>query len=661
MEEDTMFRLSTAMAVTTVLLGPVVTKAQPIGGGVLFEQRCAACHGDPDPSTRAPDRETLRQFTPERILDSLTDGPMAVMVPGLTDQQKRNVAEWAAARTLGSTGGDAASMPNQCPSKPFDDPFTGAQWNGWSPDVKNSRFQSAEGAGLTPGQVPRLTLKWAFGYPGGTSAASGSPTVVGGRIFVGSDTGFVYSLDAASGCVYWSFEAQGGVRTAISIGSITGQGNAQYAAYFGDIKANVYAVNAETGDLLWMQNAETHPIARITGAPKLHGNRLYVPVSSLEEAAGAHIWYECCTFRGSVVAYNAHTGEQLWKSYAVAEEPKPTRKNSKGIQQWAPAGGAVWNSPVIDAARGALYIGSGNSYTAPASDDTDAVIAFDLETGERLWWHQLTSDDSFLISCYSVKNVDDQWFTFPEKLPGGGWQWGPRGDADYSDNCAEPSLQGSDIDVDVQAVMLHTLPSGRTVVVGGQQTGRIFALDPDRGGERLWELYPGSEEGAMITQGVTFGGASDGELVYFPIHIRGPVGGPRVPDSPPVPAESVMAAIRVETGELAWYTPTPPPHCPDPYPAGCSNGQNAAASAIPGVVFSGTLDGMLRAYSSTDGRIIWEYDTDQEYETVNGVPGKGGTLNGPGPTIVGGMLYTGSGYTIGRGIAGNVLLAFGVD
>ena len=257
---------------------------------------------------------------------------IAVASANLSDEEKRHVAEWAAGRKIGSTGGDAASMPNQCPSKPFDDPFAGAVWNGWSPDVQNSRFQPAEAAGLTPDQVPHLKLKWAFGYPGGASAASGSPTVVGGRVFVGSDTGFVYSLDAASGCVYWSFEAQGGIRSSVSVGSITGHGDARYAAYFGDVKATVYAVNAETGDLLWTQQAETHPIARITGAPKLHGDRLYVPVSSLEEAAGSHIWYECCTFRGSVVAYNAHTGEQLWKSYAIAKEPKPTTTNVQGAQ-----------------------------------------------------------------------------------------------------------------------------------------------------------------------------------------------------------------------------------------------------------------------------------------------------------------------------------------
>ena len=639
-----MLRLLSVSLVTVVVLVPVTAGAQPYRGAVLFEEHCAACHGDPPPGSRAPDRATLRQFTPERVLDALTTGAMAVAVPGLTDQERRDVAEWAAARALGSTGGDASLMPNQCPSKPFDDPFAGPGWNGWSPDVGNSRFQPAAAAGLTPDQVPRLTLKWAFGYPGGASGASGPPTVVGGRLFVGSDAGFVYSLDAATGCVYWSYEAQGGVRTAIPIGP--GTGTARYAAYFGDIKANVYAVNAETGELLWTQQADSHPMARITGAPKLHDGRLYVPVSSLEEAAGPHIWYECCKFRGSVVAYDAHTGEQIWRSYSIAEEPKPTTKNVQGVQQWAPAGGAVWNSPVIDAARGALYIGSGNGYTQPAANDTDSVIAFDLETGKRLWWQQFVSDDAWLVGCPGRIDVQGQ----------------PR-DPERADaqriaylNCPDPEKLTGNVDVDLQALMLHTLPDGRTILLAGQQTGRAYALDPDREGAVLWEIYAGAD--AEDRANITFGGATDGRLAYYPLlykpsEHRGDPAAPRPTGG--------LAAIRVGTGELAWYTPTPADNCADAAPRGCHSGQNGAATAIPGVVFLGALDGMVRANSTTDGRIIWEFNTAQEFETVNAVAAKGGSLNGPGPTIVDGMLFMGSGYVLESGLPGNVLLAFGLE
>ncbi len=238
MEEAIMFRLiNTSVAMVIVLFCSGV-KAQP--GGSLFELHCAFCHGNPPAGSRASDRETLWQLTPERVLESLTTGAMSVAVPGLSDEQRRQVAQWAAGRALGTSGGAASSMPNQCASQSFDTPFTGAGvWNGWSPDVGNSRFQSAEAAGLTPDQVPNLTLKWAFGYPGGVSASTGSPTVVGGRIFVGSDTGFVYSLDAISGCVYWSFEVGYVVRSSVSIGPVKGTGSARYAAYFGDVRANV--------------------------------------------------------------------------------------------------------------------------------------------------------------------------------------------------------------------------------------------------------------------------------------------------------------------------------------------------------------------------------------------------------------------------------------
>ena len=648
----TMCVIATLIAV--VLLAPVpfagqgpwaaantATAADPQPGGPLFEQYCGACHGNPPPGSRAPDRTALRRLTPERILEELTSGAMAVAVPRLTDQERIDIAEWAAGRNLGTGGGDASLMPNQCPSKPFDDPFTGAGWNGWSPNVDNSRFQPAAAAGLTPDQVPRLTLKWAFGYPGATRAASGPPTVVGGRVFVGSDAGFVYSLDAASGCVYWSFEAQGFVRSAVPVGPVTGAGTARYAAYFGDQNSNVYALNAETGELLWTDRAESHPIPRVTGAPKLHEGRLYVPVSAREEAAGRHPWYECCTFRGSVVAYDANTGERIWKSYTIAEEPKPTTKNAQGTQQWGPAGASVWNSPVIDVARGALYVGTGNAYTAPAAETSDSVIAFDLETGKRLWWHQLTAMDTFLIGC-------------PGRLYSKGYPRNPeRADPQRIAylNCPDPETLPENIDVDVEALMLHTLPDGRTILVVGDQTGRVVALDPDREGAVLWELYPGGEERANIT----FGGATDGQLAYIPLLFPPPApytDGMRRP-------MGALTAIRVGTGELAWYARTPADNCSDSASRGCSSGQNGAASVIPGVVFIGALDGMLRAYSTTDGRIIWEYDTAQEFETVNGVPATGGTLNGPGPIVVGGMLFTGSGYTSGR--AGNVLLAFGLD
>ena len=363
-------------AALTACAVPSTAGAQVLQEISLFEAHCASCHASPT-DDRTPTKEALRQLTPEAVLAALTTGAMVVQASQLRDDQKRLLAAHVAGRPLGSAEvGDASAMPNQCSTEPFVDPLAGPMWNGWGIDASNGRFQSAAAAGLSADQVPDLTLRWAFGFPSGSSAYA-QPTVVGGRVFVGSDIGYVYSLDAETGCVHWSFQAQAGVRTAISIGAVTGAGSASHAAYFGDVAANVYAVDAETGRVLWTRVADSHPIARITGAPTLVDGRLYVPVSSLEEAAGADPRYECCTFRGSIVAYDANTGEQIWQAYTISDEPRPTETNAQGTQLWAPAGAAIWSAPTVDVKRGAVYVATGNAYTASAADTSDAVVAFD--------------------------------------------------------------------------------------------------------------------------------------------------------------------------------------------------------------------------------------------------------------------------------------------
>ncbi len=211
--------------------------------------------------------------------------------------------------------GDAKRMPNHCPANPpLGDINAGPSWNGWSADGANTRFQPAKNAGIAAGDVARLKLKWSFGLPGATSVY-GQPSVVAGRVFVAADTGYVYSLDAATGCVYWSFLAEAGVRNAVSIAPVNGE---EFAAFFGDQKGNVYAVNARTGSQIWTAQVEDHPLTRLTGAPKVYESRVYVPVASGEEGTAAQPNYPCCTFRGSVVALDASTGKQIWKTYTIS-------------------------------------------------------------------------------------------------------------------------------------------------------------------------------------------------------------------------------------------------------------------------------------------------------------------------------------------------------
>jgi polyvinyl alcohol dehydrogenase (cytochrome) len=565
------------------------------------------CHGNPNVA-RAPTPAAIREMPPERIYESLSTGVMKAQGESLSDEEKRTLALFMSGKPLGSARqGDARTMPNHCTANPpLADPAAGPAWNGWGVDAANSRFQSAQAAGLTANQVPKLKLKWALGYPTGLSAY-GQPSVVSGRIFVGTDIGYVYSLDAATGCVYWSFQAKGSVRNAISLGALHGHPSARYAVYFGDAHANVYAVDAQNGTLLWMKHVDDHFTARITAAPTLHGGRLFVSVSSSEEFSAASLDYSCCTFRGSVVALDAASGEQLWKTYTVGE-PQPTRKNSKGNQLYAPAGVSVWNSPTIDSRRGAVYVGTGDSDTPPASKLSDSVIALDMRSGRLLWSYQAHANDAYVGGCETPSTVE---------------------------NC--PPVNGPDIDVGSSPI-LRTLANGKRILVAATKGGRVFALDPDKQGTLVWSLYVATNDAGTpppLLNGVVWGGAADHDNVYYGLS-NGPV-----------------VAIELATGRRVWTRTFEN--------GGERVARSAAVSAIPGVIFVGGSDGILHGLSSVDGKELWTAETAHPFATVNRVAGKGGAFGAPGPTLVAGMLFVGSGYGVTGAGSGNVLLAFGLE
>jgi polyvinyl alcohol dehydrogenase (cytochrome) len=582
-----------------------VSHPQNTNAGIYaFTGRCATCHDSGRGG--ATDRYALNRFTPEQVLASMTTGSMAQYAQGLSDFEKRVVAVYVGGRPLGSyDAGDAAKMRNQCAAHLSFEPAAGADWNGWGYDGGNTRYQPMPG--LTAADAPDLTLKWAFGFPNGNSAY-GQPTIAGGRVFVGSDTGFVYALDAKSGCVYWSFRARAGVRTAVSIGK--GSGAHRYVAYFGDVKANVYAVDADTGVRAWSDRIDRHPIARVTGTPTLVDGRLYVPISSLEESGAGNPSYPCCTFRGGVASYDAQTGRRFWTSYTIAEQPVPLKKTSRGTQLWGPAGAGVWSSPSVDLRRRAVYVATGNGYTEPAARGSDAVVAFDLDSGKRLWTKQVMAGDAYVRDC-----------------PG---KYRPQVPKDNkSETC--PDDLGPDMDFG-NAPILRTLASGRSLIVIGQKDGHAWALDPDREGAVVWSRQVGlgldGGGGAIM-----WGSAADQALAYFPVTRASKPRG--------------VAALRLESGEVAWRASPP-------------DGGGAPVTVIPGVLFFGSSAGTVYAYSTADGKALWQFETAREFETVNGVVAKGGTINAAGPVVAGGMLFVPSGYSeLGTGARGNVLLAFG--
>jgi polyvinyl alcohol dehydrogenase (cytochrome) len=552
-------------------------------------------------------------MSPEKIYDALVSGLMQTQAQDLSDAQKRIVAEFMSGRPLGSARqGDAQAMPNRCVDNPrLSDPARGAAWNGWGVDLSNTRFQSGNAAGLTAAQVPRLKLKWAFGYPTGVSS-NGQPTIASGRVFVGSDNGFVYSLDAATGCVYWSFENGSIVRNALTIGPVTGQGSTRYAVYFGDGKANVFALDANDGRLLWKTKADPHFIARITAGVKLYGGKLFVPVSSSEEFSSGNPDYPCCTSRGSVVALDANTGKSIWQAWVVPEEPKPYKTQANGVVLYAPAGGAVWNSPTVDPVRQAVYFGTGDATTAPSPKTTDAIMAVDMNTGRRLWTYQATENDVFMGGCNGSSR---------------------------SEACPNP--MGPDMDIG-NSPILKTLPNGKRVLIAGTKSGDVFALDPDRDGALLYRINAiggptGGGRGSRAS--IVWGGAADDQLAFYGLGGAG------------------LAAVRQGTGERVWlFAP------PAPVGGGRGSSLGAAPTAIEGVVFEGASDGTLYAVSAADGKLLWEFNTAQPFDTVNKVPAHGGAISTSGAVVAGGMVFVGSGYAVGSGAsAGNVLLAFGVE
>ncbi len=583
-------------------LAAIPTQAQTTEGARLFETYCATCHGNPRSGVKGPDELALWTATPEAIYAALDKSPHAAL-QDVTDAEKREVAFFLGGRRVDVVrNADAALMPNKCTGNPsVGDIASKPSWNGWGNDISNTRYQSAKAAGMTADQVPHLKLKWAFGFPG-ADEVYGQPTVASGRVFLGVDTGAVYSIDAETGCVYWSYQAAAGVRTAISYGPIKGHGASKYGVYFGDIRANVYMLDAATGKLLWKVKVDDYPVARITGAPTLYQDRLYVPVSSLSErASGYSTIFPCCQFRGSVVALDANTGRTIWKTYPVQEAPKPLQITSKGVQQWGPNGGAVWNAPTIDPKNHALYIGTGDGYLPPAAKTTDAVAALDLKTGKIMWSIQDTENDAWVAGC------------------------GPK---NPSENCVKDI--GPDYDFGASPI-LRTLPNGGRMLVAGQKSGMVWGHDPDREGTLVWKAQLVQK---LALGMITFGGAADEQNAYFGVRTGG------------------VAAVRLDTGEQIWSTPI----------RGASPvGETAAITAIPGVIFSGGWDGTLRAFSSNDGHMIWQYDTVHEFETVNRVAAKGGSFGAPGPTVAGGMLFAGSGYVFSVGTPGNVLLAFSVQ
>lgn len=581
-------------------------------GGQVYREQCAACHDTG--VERAPQRVKLQDLTPGAIRRALTEGVMRQQGAALSEAQKTQVAEYIAGRSLAAT---ARAEGNRCDAAHarFDMSEPPA-FAGWGLDAANSHAVPAAFAGVDHGNVSRLRLKWAFGFADANRARS-QPTLAAGAIFVGNHNGGVYALDRETGCLRWKFDAEAEVRTGIVASPWrAGDARARPRLYFGDVSGTAYAIDLLSGRLVWKVSADPHPAATLTAAPTLHEGTLYVPVSSHEEAAAAAPQYACCTFRGSVLALDAETGAEKWRTW-LGPPASVRGTGADGVEKLGPSGAAVWNSPAIDARRGQLYIATSDNYSAPATNLSDAIVALDLKTGKIRWHYQALAGDMWNVACFSKT----------------------------SDAC--PTPPGPDYGFGAATILGRT-HDGRELVLAGQKSGWVFAVDPDSG-KLAWKQRVGR---GGVAAGIYFGMAATGGRLFVPVTDR--------EDGQPHdhPAQPGLHALDIATGRFVWRAAAPDACAGRP---GCDRGFGSAISATPDLVATGADDGHMRIYGAADGKLLLDIDTARAFATVNQVPAQGGAISGgAAPLFYRDMLIVSSGYGYASKLPGNVLLVYEV-
>lgn len=581
-------------------------------GKAIYQAHCAACHDAAQ--GRMPSVQALRALPASTILEVLENGVMKVQAAALTTRERAAVAAYlGTAKTLTS-----ASGVNTCPTVRYSTP-RGSEpryWSSWGADLSNTRFQSEGSAGITAAQVPSLKLKWAFSL-GSDGEPRSQPAVMNTTVFVGAAK--LYALDAQTGCTEWAFAGDAPVRSGLVVGPGPGQ---RQTVFYGDYKGYIYAVSAGAGQLLWKAHVDENFAAMITGTPVVYKGTVYAGVASFEEVMAGSPKYPCCSFRGSVVALDAETGKQIWKTYTIASPPHAIA----GTNFNGPSGAGIWSSPTIDEKLGRLYVATGDNYSTPSTATSDAVIALDLKTGAVAWTRQATAGDIYNVGC------------------------------DPGVNGACPETHGHDFDFG-QPPILVGLAGGKRALVIGQKAGVVYGFDPDADGKPMWSTRIG--EGGTLG-GIQWGSAASNGRVYAAVsdvRLRG-VADAKEKAGYRLEADGTkgggLFALDAATGTVAWSAK--PAACGERKL--CSPAQSGAVSGMPGVVFSGSLDGHVRAYAIETGVVIWDGDTERDFKTVNGETAHGGSLDVAGPVIAAGAVYVMSGYGRYGGMPGNVMLVY---
>jgi len=541
---------------------------------------------------------------------------VAALSPAACSARSERPATTAATAPAGAGARDSDVPPDA----------TAGDWPGWQKDLRGTRYNAAETA-ITPATVAGLKLKWSFVFPDVGNHAHGSqPAVVGHTLYVGWGDGRIYALDARTGETLWVSEAAASADGTWGAAVYTGPAVADGKVIFGDGRGSLYALDAGTGRTLWSVRVGEHETATISSSPLVFDGNVYVGVANGEEAAASNAAYPCCTARGQFVSVSLATGSVRWRRYTM---PPAERAGSwpNGAAKYAPAGAGVWSSPAIDPVSRTVFYGTANGFTGTngPGEDTDSVIALDADTGALRWKQQINHPDVWTVGC--IKPIE-------HNLP--------------VEHCAGMD-DGTNLDWDFGSSPNVFSASGRTLVGIGQKSGFYHAFDATTG-QIVWQRQLSYARQNGGSAGILWGSASDGRRLYAATWQGNP---------------ATLSGLNPATGEILWRTPNPVDGCTTGGAAAhadaCHLEHMSAVTATPGLVYEGSLDGKMRIYRAEDGEILWQYDTVREFTGVNHVTGPGGAIAGHGGAVVAhGMMYVQSGYYTWFGMPGRVLLAFGL-
>jgi polyvinyl alcohol dehydrogenase (cytochrome) len=601
-------------------------------GEKLFDKNCAQCHDNP--AMKAPTREALSRNSIESIMIALEFGKMQPMATHLSKQERGLIAKYLASKDTASYQWLETNSCTQATST------ESTQWvSNWGLGIDNKRHIPDGLSKINRANVGSLSLQWSIAFPKVTDMRS-QPVIIGDTMYIGDKAGKLYALDRKTGCVRNHTKIFSGIRSSITLATLA---SGRQLLIFANNLATVFAVDPDSFKVVWQQPVKISDYSVVTGSISYFDDKLFVPISSFEVAASGSPEHECCTSHGAVVSLNANNGDERWIWHAT-EDATRQANNANGAVVYGPSGAAVWTTPAIDLKRNRIYFGTAENLTHPATNTSDTIVALDLDSGAEAWKFQAIAADVWNAACHND---------------------GP--------NC--PENPGGDFDFGASVIITQN-SAGQDVLLAGQKSGEVFALNPDTQnpkGEVLWRN--------RISQGTTNGG------IHWGMTVAGntvfvPMADPERERDGYTPKPGLYA-LSIDSGEIIWQQPVkrgcdfdyantpliglehtraPKPTNPEAqYECSFYYGLSAAATSTSQLIFTAGLDGKIRAYNNANGEVLWQTNTAVEHKTVNGITGHGGAIDVAGQSIAGEWLYVLSGYSMFGQLPGNVLLAYKID